>query len=105
MMSDQHTDTLAWVLGIPDSNDFVAKHLGVTWSHFRNDNRDRFADLLPEPRVAVELSHVSTHRRRLRLVPVGERAQALMTELQASEAPHPTLAVPEVESPHGPSGD
>ena len=39
---------------------------------------ERFAGLLPEHHLAVRLSHVSTNRRRLQLVPFGERAAELV---------------------------
>ena len=40
------SDALAWVLGVPASDDFVAQHLGRTWFHARSEERDRFAKLL-----------------------------------------------------------
>ncbi|MBI4341960.1 MAG: tRNA (adenosine(37)-N6)-threonylcarbamoyltransferase complex ATPase subunit type 1 TsaE [Candidatus Omnitrophica bacterium] len=45
---------------------------------------ERFAGLLPEHHLAVRLSHVSTNRRRLQLVPFGERAAELAAHLEQS---------------------
>jgi len=45
---------------------------------------ERFADLLPESCLEVRLSHVSAHRRRIAVQPVGARAQAIVTQLQTS---------------------
>lgn len=39
---------------------------------------ERFAGLLPEHHLRVQLSHVSTNRRRLQLVPSGTRAAELV---------------------------
>ena len=38
---------------------------------------ERFADLLPEERLELHLSHVSTNRRKIALVPFGARAAEL----------------------------
>jgi len=40
------SDALAWILGLPDSADFVARDLGKSWVHAKNEDRARFADLL-----------------------------------------------------------
>ncbi len=40
------SDALAWVLGVPDSRDFVAERLGRSWLHAPTDRPGRFADLL-----------------------------------------------------------
>jgi len=40
------SDALAWVLGVPDSREFVAEHLGRAWMHAPTDEPGRFADLL-----------------------------------------------------------
>ena len=65
---------------------------------------ERFAELLPDERLAIRLSHVSANRRRLALAPAGERAAAIIRQLQA-EAPSPAPAIPDAESTHGPAGD
>jgi len=40
------SDVLAWLLGRPDSTDFLASQLGRSWVHAEHDDRARFADLL-----------------------------------------------------------
>lgn len=40
------SDALAWILGRPDSESFVAEELGKTWVHAGNSNRARFSELL-----------------------------------------------------------
>jgi len=55
---------------------------------------ERFAALLPESRIEVRLSHVSTNRRRIALVPHGDRAAALIEPLKAAST-----------APHAPPGD
>ena len=47
---------------------------------------DRFESLLPEQYVEARLSHVSAHRRRIVLRPVGERARTIVTQLQTKMA-------------------
>jgi len=42
----------------------------------------RFGGLLPEPHVAVHISHVSANRRRVRLAPSSARAVELITQLK-----------------------
>ncbi len=45
---------------------------------------ERFAGLLPEAYLRIEVAHVSTHRRRLAISGVGARGQELATELQTA---------------------
>lgn len=40
------SDALAWILGLPDSTDFIERTLGKSWFHATNANRSRFAELL-----------------------------------------------------------
>jgi hypothetical protein len=40
------SDALAWILGWPDSKQFLAEALGRSWVHAKNRDRTRFADLL-----------------------------------------------------------
>jgi len=47
---------------------------------------ERFAGLLPEPRLEVRLHHVSAARRRIAVQPVGERAKAMVAQLQTSQS-------------------
>jgi tRNA threonylcarbamoyladenosine biosynthesis protein TsaE len=49
---------------------------------------ERFAQLLPEDRLDVQLSHVRTNQRRLRFGSTGPRGAALVSHLQA-ERPSP----------------
>lgn len=54
---------------------------------------ERFAGMLPEDHVDVRLHHVSTNRRRVRLVPVGPRATELIARLHAepkAQKPEPS---------------
>ena len=44
--SSLERDPLAWILGAPDSADFVEQKLGKHWFHAQNEDRRRFADLL-----------------------------------------------------------
>ena len=48
---------------------------------------ERFTGLLPDDRLEVRLSHLSTNRRRIALVPVGSHAEALVTQLQLTSPP------------------
>jgi len=45
---------------------------------------ERFAGLLPDDHVAATLTHVSTNRRRICLVPAGARAAAIITHLEGT---------------------
>ena len=45
---------------------------------------ERFGPLLPEPHLAVQLSHVSANRRRLNFVLSGPRADALAERLRSA---------------------
>jgi len=65
---------------------------------------ERFAGLLPDERLDVRLSHVSANRRRLALGAAGERAAAVVRQLQA-EAPSTASAPSETRAAHGPPGD
>lgn len=40
------SDALAWILGRPDSTDFVEAELGRRWVHARHEDRSRFVDFL-----------------------------------------------------------
>jgi tRNA threonylcarbamoyladenosine biosynthesis protein TsaE len=71
---------------------------------------ERFDGLLPERRLVVELSHVSTNRRRLRVTPAGEwppeRIASLREALKPGEAAPPTLhGAPEQKTDDGDSRD
>ena len=43
---------------------------------------ERFAGLLPEDHLQIHLSHVSANRRRLSFAPAGDRAAAIVAQLQ-----------------------
>ena len=45
-MTTLDRDALAWILGIPDSTNFVENYLGHSWYHAEVDRPDRFSDLL-----------------------------------------------------------
>ena len=45
---------------------------------------ERFGALLPEARLELHLEHVSTNRRRMLLVPFGERAEEIVSQMQPS---------------------
>lgn len=56
---------------------------------------ERFADLLPEQRLELHLSHVSTNRRKIVLVPCGPSALAVVGALKPSGEPaNPTTREP-----------
>jgi tRNA A37 threonylcarbamoyladenosine biosynthesis protein TsaE len=48
---------------------------------------ERFEGLLPPDHLAVRLEHVSANRRRLSLLPQGERARAIAERASAFQAP------------------
>ena len=54
---------------------------------------ERFAGLLPEERVEVHLTHVSTNRRRLTLTANGERGREVLEALRP-QAPRPPTGEP-----------
>ena len=62
----------------------------------------RFAGLLPEGHVQVHLSHVSTNRRRIRLVGGTSRA---MTIIKQAQAAHGSSSTPNSELPTPNSAD
>ena len=45
-MPTLEADALAWILDVEDSAEFVSKYLGRAWLHARNEDRNRFAELL-----------------------------------------------------------
>ena len=60
---------------------------------------DRFVGLLPSEYVEVRLSHVSTNRRRVQIVPVGAHAQEIVTQLRnASQSPPSSTEVADAAS-------
>ena len=69
---------------------------------------ERFGELLPEDCLVVQLSHVSTKRRRLTLVPHGERAAALITQVKKSSpqqaTPKPSAATVSAAEGHDAEG-
>ncbi len=46
---------------------------------------DRFADLLPDDYLEIRLQYVSTHRRRIQVIPHGQRSPGIVAELIKSQ--------------------
>lgn len=61
-------DPLAWILGVDDSADFVARHLGSAWLHARSDARHRFSELLSLAQLDVILGTHAVRRGGVSLV-------------------------------------
>lgn len=66
------SDALAWVLGVPDSSDFVATHLGQAWFHSRDQKPDRFAELLSLGQLDEILGTFGVQHPGIRLVRADE---------------------------------
>ena len=65
-------DAIAWVLGLPDSKEFVSEYLGRRWLHARSDRRDRFADLLSLAELDEVLGKYGVRLPTIRLVRADE---------------------------------
>jgi ribosomal protein L16 Arg81 hydroxylase len=65
-------DAIAWILDLPDSNDFVSEHLGRRWLHAKSGRRDRFADLLSLTQLDKVLGTYGVRLPTIRLVRADE---------------------------------
>ena len=63
---------------------------------------ERFEGLLPETRVEIQLTHVSTNRRRLVVIPHGARATSIVAALQPPATPSVASTAPAEEESDAP---
>ena len=70
-MTALERDALAWILGIPDSSDFVQEHLGTNWYHGKSENTERFADLLSIANLDELLGRFGVRHPSIKLVRSG----------------------------------
>ena len=66
---------------------------------------ERFGDLLPEDHVRVELAHISTNRRRIRLISSSPRVATVIRQLKDESVEHPKSAIHNPQSDDAPSRD
>ncbi len=70
-MTALERDALAWILGIPDSSDFVEEYLGTNWYHGKSENTERFADLLSIANLDELLGRFGVRHPSIKLVRSG----------------------------------
>lgn len=66
------SDAIGWILGLPDSREFVAEYLGRRWLHARNERTDRFAELLSLAELDEVLGTYGVRLPTIRLVRADE---------------------------------
>lgn len=61
------TDALAWILGIPNSTEFVSEYRAQKWYHAKCDDRDRFGQLLSQRELDEVLGTYGVRHPEIRL--------------------------------------
>ena len=64
-------DALAWILGIPDSNDFIDEYVGRNWYHAKSHHTERFSDLLSIANLDELLGRFGVRHPSIKLVRSG----------------------------------
>ena len=91
-MTALERDALAWILGIPDSSDFVQEHLGTNWYLGKSENTERFADLLSIANLDELLGRFGVRHPSIKLVRSGSAvptAEYLLSLIHISEPTRP----------------
>ena len=75
-MTALERDAVAWILGVEDSSEFYAEHLGRRWFHARCKSADRFGELLSLSDLDEVLGRFGLRHPAIKLVRAGDPVAA-----------------------------
>ena len=75
-MTALERDAVAWILGVEDSSEFYAEHLGRRWFHARCKSADRFGELLSLADLDEVLGRFGLRHPAIKMVRAGDPVAA-----------------------------